>query len=263
MAVLGIDLDRWPLGTAYARIEVSQRLGKTREVVAREAIVMHARPHSDRFPQHARVRPVSNAQVAARRSRRLGPGLDGVECRVDPAGQEVEVGVGWVVRVERLKAETLPPLAGAIMEGGHDDGTAGRLGVDLGRGGKYLRDERGADAETSVRRIDGKTAQQQRGDGIRSVLGNRSGCCAAVNRGHGEARVRDHGVLACGDDPGSRRVAATVLTGVAAQPVVERRLAGVEAAAIVSRGIERLGTPEVSQSSGSRAGGPARPPAAR
>jgi hypothetical protein len=32
------------LGTAYARIEVSQRLGKTREVVAREAIVMHARP---------------------------------------------------------------------------------------------------------------------------------------------------------------------------------------------------------------------------
>ena len=51
------------------------------------------------------------------------------------------------------------------------------------------------------------------------------------------------------DHPGGGGVMAAVLPRVTAQPLVERRVAGLEAGAVVSLGVERGGAAELSQTS--------------
>lgn len=86
-------------------------------------------------------------------------------------------------------------------------------------------DERRADAEPDERSVDGEAAEQQRRHWIGRLLRDRARRGAAVDRRHGEARVGDDPIVRCGDHPGGSGVATPVLARVAAQPLVERRLA--------------------------------------
>lgn len=125
-----------------------------------------------------------------------------------------------------------------------------------------MRDQSRADTTAGMLTIDGEAAEQQRWDRVGSLLGKRRRR-GTVDRGHCETRVCDDLPAWGCDHPRGSGVAAAVLARVAAQPLVKRRLARVEVAAVVPSRIERLRATKISQPSGSRAGDPTPPPAAR
>lgn len=61
-----------------------------------------------------------------------------------------------------------------------------------------------------------------------------SGRGRAVDACQCDARVCDHDVIGVGDDPGRGGIAAAVLAGVAAQPLIEHGLAALELLAVVA-----------------------------
>jgi len=68
-----------------------------------------------------------------------------LESRVDVGGQEVQLELVGIVRIERMKSESFPPGTSALGEGADDDRSACRLLVELDCGGENVRSERGPD----------------------------------------------------------------------------------------------------------------------
>ena len=172
--------------------------------------------------------------------------LQAPECCVDLGGQEVEVGL---VRLERVKAESFPPGASGVGERGDDDGSACGPLVEVDRRGENVGNECGPDPEARISVIDRQPTEQQRRDRVRRTLGERYGGSGPIDPGHGDAGVCHHDVVGVGDDPGGGGIAAPILAGVAAQPVVKYLLPAVEVFAVVSARVERCRAAELSQAS--------------
>lgn len=133
-----------------------------------------------------------------------------------------------------MKAQSLPPAAGSFVQGGHDDRPACGLRVEFGGRRQHVGDERGSDPEVRVSAINGEPPEQQRGDGIRGMLGKYLWSRRAIDACHRHARVCHDDILRVGNHPCRGCVATTILAGVAAQPVIEYRLAALEAFTAVS-----------------------------
>ena len=94
------------------------------------------------------------------------------EGRVDLGGQEVEVELVGVVRIEAGGSRVVPTRCERLVgERGHDDGSACRLLVELDGGGEHVCGERGPDPEARVAVVDCEPAEQQRRDGIGRAFG--------------------------------------------------------------------------------------------
>ena len=78
---------------------------------------------------------------------------------VDLGGQEIVIELVRLLGIERMKSESFPPRPGGLAEGGHDNGSACRLLVELDGRRKDVQRQRGPDAETGVATIDGKPAE--------------------------------------------------------------------------------------------------------
>ena len=89
--------------------------------------------------------------------------------------QEIEVELVWLVRVERMEPQSLPPDAGAGAKCRNDDCSAGRFLVELDGGGEHVRRECGPDPEVLVTLVDGEATEQQRWDRIGSAFRHRFG----------------------------------------------------------------------------------------
>ena len=95
------------------------------------------------------------------------------EGRLDLGGEEVEIELVRLVRLERMKAESFPPGASGLVVGGHDYCSACGLLVQLDGRGEDVDSERGPDPEAGVALIDSKPAEQQRRNGMRRYFGER------------------------------------------------------------------------------------------
>lgn len=168
---------------------------------------------------------------------------------VDFGGQEVEVELLGLIRIEWMKAESLPPAPSDFAHGGHDDGSACGFLVELCGCREDVESERGPDPNAGVALIDGQPAEEKRGNRVRRGLCQDFGRGRPVDSGHGDARVCHHYFGGVGDDPRRGRVASPVLASVAAQPFVKRGLAAVELVAVVSARIEQRRTANLSQAS--------------
>ncbi len=154
-----------------------------------------------------------------------------------------------LVRIEGMKAEAFPPTASLSGERGHDDRAACRFFVELDRRDKHVDGERGSDPEVRISTVDGEPAEQQRGDGIGRALGERLWRGRAVDTRHRDARISHDNVIGVCDHPGCGGVAPPVLTGVAAQPLVEHLLPAVEPFAVMSPRVEQRRPAQLSQAS--------------
>lgn len=172
----------------------------------------------------------------------------------DFGAQQIEVKVGGVIGLERVETEPFPPCARTLMHGCDDHGAARGLSVQLGGGCENVDDERGPDTHACVVSVNGKATKQESGDGVGSTSrhGGRRG--ALVDGCHCEARVCGHLALRGWYDPSGGCVPFSILAGVEPQPFIEFGLTALEAATIVFRRVERLGSTEISQSSGNGEG---------
>lgn len=172
----------------------------------------------------------------------------------DLGAEQVEVGMGGVFGLEWVKSKSLPPCASVLVEGGDDYGSAGGFGVEVRGCREDMGDQGGADPESGVPAIDGEAAEKECGNGVGSAFSDAVWGVAAVDCGHGQARICDGFALGCGDYPGRRGVASPVLSCVATEPFVQLGLAGIEVAAVAPRCVKRFGSEEVSQPSGTGGG---------
>lgn len=154
-----------------------------------------------------------------------------------------------IVRLERMKAKPLPPRPRILVERGGDDGSAGRLVVELDSCGEDVGREGGPNAEVGVAAVNSQPAEQQGRNRIRGTLGEDFRGNRAIDAGHRHSCVGHDKVVGVGDNPCRGGVTAPVLAGVAEQPLVERRFAAVELLAVVSAGVERRRPAELNQSS--------------
>ena len=168
------------------------------------------------------------------------------ECRLDVGSEEVEV---ELLGVEMVESQSFPPGASRGVQGRDDDCSAGGFLVELCGRGEHVPCERGADPEAGVAVVDGEPGEEQRWDGIGGSFGKCLGRGRAVDSGHRDAGVCHNNVGCVGDDPGGCGVAAAVLAGVAAQPLIEHGRAAVELLAVVPANVEQCGATELSQAS--------------
>jgi len=168
---------------------------------------------------------------------------------LDLGGEQVEVELVSIGGVERVEPESLPPRQGRGVQGADDNGTTRRLLVQLNSGGKNMSRERGADPETGVSTVDGKSAEQERGDRIGRAAPQRFWRGRTVDAGHRDAGVGDDDVVDVRDHPGRGRITSSILTGIATQPVVEDRLSAVELAPLMSARVQRGRAVQLSQAS--------------
>lgn len=148
-----------------------------------------------------------------------------------------------------MKAKSLPPRPSSPAEGSHDDRTARRLLVQLDGRREDVERQRCPDTESGVAVVDRESAEQESRNGIGRALGYDSRCGRSVDPGHGNARVGHDHVVSVGDHPRGGRIASPVLAGVAAQPLIEHRLATVEPVAIVSARVKPRRPAQLSQAS--------------
>ena len=93
--------------------------------------------------------------------------------------------MGGFCGFEGVESEAFPPASSALVEGGDNDGSAGRFGVEVRGCREDMSDQGGADAEFGVSAIDGKATEKERGDGIRCAFSDAVWGVAAIDGGHG------------------------------------------------------------------------------
>ena len=136
------------------------------------------------------------------------------------------------------KAKSLsPPSPSRIVQSGDNYGSKGRGLVQFKRGGEYVFDEFGADAQTLVALVDCETPDEQCRNGVRRALGQLSRGLREVNPRHRERGVGHDSVFAICDDPRRRRVPPTALTGEPLQPVGIGRFNADKLTAVVHCGV--------------------------
>lgn len=128
--------------------------------------------------------------------------------------------MGGVFGLEGVKPKSFPPGAGVLIERGDDYGSAGGFGVEVRGCREDMGDQGGADSESGVSVVDGETAEKECGNGVGSAFSDAVWGGAAVDRGHGQARICDYFAFGCGDYPGRGGVASPVLSCVAMKPLV-------------------------------------------
>ncbi len=195
-----------------------------------------------RWPPHARGRCCSRRMLVSCLARSL-------ERRLDLGSEQIEVQTIGIVRLERMEPKPLPPRLRILVQGGDDNDAAGRLLVELDGCGEDMRREGGPNAEVGVAAVDSQPAEQESRNGVWGPLGDHFRGSRPIDAGHRHACVCHDEVVGVGDDPRCGGVTASVLPGVAAQPLVEDRFSAVEPLAVVSARVQQRRPAELNQAS--------------
>lgn len=141
-----------------------------------------------------------------------------------------------------MESETLPPSSRLSVDRRDDDRPTRCLLVEINSCHEHMGDERRADTKTSAASVNGETTNQEGRNWIGSPLGEIARRSRTIDRRHRETGVGNNFSTIAGDDPGGCRIPAPVLTGIPSKPLIEGRLAGIEAGAVVTSWIEQLWT---------------------
>ena len=94
-------------------------------------------------------------------------------------------------------------------------------------------DEGCADAEAGALEVNAEAAAQKGRNRVGGVFDKCRQHGGQADTGHGQRGVGDDHVVTVGDDPSRRGVGSTALAGESAEPLVERLVSAVEAAAVM------------------------------